>query len=107
MAFVCTVSIAFNLFVFESNDKFNMEMVTASVDLSFMLGLTFVYFYFSERITADLSEVGEIFYNSPWYQLPVKQQKLMTLPIQRAQRVFRLQCLGLCDCSLAVFASVI
>lgn len=107
MATTCVIIIAFNLLVVELNDTFNMEAMIAFIDLYLMLGLTFAHFYLSEWITSDLSDIGDIFYNSPWYQLPLKQQTLMALPIQRAGRVFRLQCLGLCNCSLAIFASVI
>lgn len=68
--------------------------------------LTFAHYYLSERVTFDLLEIGAIFYNLTWYQLPVKQQRLITLPIARAQREFRLRNLNLSDCSLAVFLSV-
>lgn len=106
MIFTCTVVIAFNLFVIESSDGYNFEMIIAFIDLSFMVGLTFAYFYLSEWITTDLLEIGDIFYDSPWYRLPTKHQKLLTLPIQRAGRELRLTGLGLFDCSLAVFSGV-
>lgn len=56
--------------------------------------------------TTDLLEIGDIFYNSAWYRLPIKEQRLLALPIQRSQREFRLSGLGFLDCSLAVYSSV-
>lgn len=65
-----------------------------------------MFCHLSEWITSDFSEIGEIFYNSEWYELQVREQRLLTLPIGRAQRVFRLKGLGLFDCSLVVFLMV-
>lgn len=104
VAFTCIIVIACNLLVIELNNQLNMEIIVAMVDLCVMLGITFAYFYLSEWITSDLFEIGDIFYNAPWSRLPIKQQKLFVLlPIQRAERGLRLKCLGLFECSLAVF----
>lgn len=104
--FTCIASIAFNLFVIESNGTPNFQKIVALIDLVGILMLTFVHFSLSEWITNVLLEIGDDFYNSRWYRLPNKQQKLMTLPIQRAQREFRLTGLGLFECSLYVFDAV-
>lgn len=106
MTLTCIIGIAFNLFVFELNDTLNLEIVIASIDLAAYPGLTFLYFYLSEWITSDLLDISDVFYNSSWYYLPLQHQKLLVLPIMRAGRDLRLKSLGLFDCSLAVFASV-
>lgn len=104
----CTINIAFNMFVLELTDTFNFEMADASINMLVVLCLTFAYFYFSERVTADLLRVDEIFYNSAWYRLlPAGQQRRLMLPIQMAQEAIRLTCWGLVDCSLAVFLQII
>lgn len=103
----CTVVIALNLYVFELIDTIDLQIMAALIDLLNMVFMTFSYFYLSERITADLLEIGDIFYDSLWYRLPAKQQRLLVLPIERAQRVFRLNGLGLFDCSLATFLTVL
>lgn len=103
----CTLVIAFNLFTIELSDGLNYDILTALADIIIVIALTFAYFYLSERITADLLEICDIFYNSPWFQLSTKQQKLLTLPIQRAGRELRLTGLGLIDCSLIVFSKVV
>lgn len=104
----CTINIAFNLFVLELNESFSFEMADASINMLVMLSLTFAYFYFSERVTVDLLRIDESFYNSAWYRLlTAKQQRRLVLPIQRAQRAFRLTCWGLIDCSLPVFLQII
>lgn len=102
----CTLVIAFNLFVVEISDAFTLEAMVALVDLIVILGEMFVFSYLSEWITTDLLDIGDIFYNSPWYRLPIKQQKLLVLPIQRTGRELRLTGLGLFDCSLMRFSAV-
>lgn len=101
-----TLVIAFSLFVFELNESINLEVASAFIDVMGCLGLSFAHFYLSERITTDLLDIGDIFYNSPWYRLPKKRQKLVMMPIIRAGRVFRLTGFGLFDCSLEMFSAV-
>lgn len=107
LTFTCITAIAFNLFVIDLNDSLSYEIIVALADLFFVLNLTLAHFYLSEWITSDLLEIGNIFYNGAWYRLPTMQQKLLVLPIQRAGRPLHLEGLGLFDCSLAVFVSVI
>lgn len=102
----CTVTIAFNLFVVELSDSLDVESLCALLSLFTLTSASFIYFYASERLTRDLLEVGDVFYNSAWYRLPAKQQLLLKLVTIRAQRDVRLKSLGLIDCSLPVFASV-
>lgn len=73
--------------------------------LNFLAQLA-IYCYFSENVTHDLLATSDLFYESPWYRLPYKLQKLYVVPIARAQRQFRLTGLGIIECSLRVFASV-
>lgn len=102
----CVICIAFNLLVFELLDSLNVEVLVAFIDIGFVIGITFAYFYLAEWITFDLLSIGDHFYNSAWFQLPVKQQQLFVLVIQQAQRELRLKGLGLFDCSMGVFSSV-
>lgn len=106
LTFTCVIVIALNLIVVELNESLNLEMVVAIADLITVLQLTFGHFFLAEWITTDLLSIGDVFYNSVWYRLPVKQQKLLVLPIERGQREFRLRGLGLFNCSLVVFSSV-
>lgn len=106
MTFTCIIAIAFNLYVVELNGTLNMQLSMALIDLAFVLGLTFAHFALSERISSELLEVGDHFYNSPWYRLKISQQKLLVLPIQRAHQEIRLKALNIFECSLPVFSSV-
>lgn len=105
MAFICIIVIAMSLFVVEIYGV-SVEAIFASNAISFVLLVMFKYCHLSEGLTTDMLEIADIFYESEWYRLPVKQQRLMTLPIGRAQREFRLSAMGLFDCSLAVYSSV-
>lgn len=106
MILACTLVIALNLLAIELNYAISIEMLNVFINFSLMLISTFMYCYLSECLTSDLLDIGDIFYNSAWYQLAVKEQRLSMLPIERAQRVFRLRGLGLFDCSLTVFSTV-
>lgn len=106
ITFTCTAVIAFNLLVVELNESINFEMLVAFADLVVVLLITALYFFHSEWITSDLYEIGDNFYNSPWYILPIRQQRLLVLPIQRAGREFRLKGLGIFECSLVLFLAV-
>lgn len=102
----CSTNIACNLYVLELNAAINVEAIAAFLNMFVILGLTFGYYYFAERITQDLLSIGDAFYGSAWYRLEGKNQKLLMLPIMRAQRVFRLSGLGIFYCSLSVFSKV-
>lgn len=105
ITFTCVIVIACNLYVLETN-ALSLATIVALVDMISIVGLTFTYSFWSDWITINLMDIGDIFYQSAWYRLPVKQQKRLVLPIQRAQRLICLRCLGLFDCSLPVFLSV-
>lgn len=103
----CTVVIAFNLCVLEMSATVNLEAIVALLSLLFILSMTFAHFYLSEWITTDLLSIGDTFYNSEWHRaITAKRRQFLVLPIQLTQREFRLQGLGLFDCSLAFFLSV-
>lgn len=106
LTFACVIVIALDLLVIELNESINVKIVVAFVNLITLIGMTFAHFYLAEKITSDLVSIGDVFYNSAWHRLPVKQQRLLVLPIQRAQRELRLKGLGLFNCSMPVFLSV-
>lgn len=101
-----TMIIAFNLFALESNNPLSLQSIVGICVLICLLPLNFAYCYFADIVTANLYEIGDIFYNIAWYQLPVQMQIFLVLPIQRTGKRFRFQSLGIIDCSLAVFLSV-
>lgn len=106
MLLTCTVIVAFNLFALESNAMFSVQTVIAVCNVGCLLPSNFTYCLLAEQVTDNLLHVGDILYDSPWYRLPLQQQKLLIIPIQRAQREFRLKSLRLINCSLAVFSAV-
>lgn len=106
MLLACSVIIALNLFALESNDLLSMGAAVSIDEFGTVLAMTFAHCYVSERITVALASVRGFFYASPWYELPVRLQRPLTLPIRRAAFEFRLKSLGLIDCSLATFLSV-
>lgn len=102
---VCAVIIAFNLFGLETA-TLDMHTFLAAAELIDTVILTYIYCYLSEQITSDLVDIGDIFYGSDWYGMPVKFQKLVALPILRSQREIQLSGLELIDCTLTIYLSV-
>lgn len=82
------------------------HLVVCLVGVSSVLLPTFFFCKLSENITTDLEEIGDAFYNCPWYFLAVSQQKTFVLPIHRSQKTYRLTGLGIVSCSLDIFLSV-
>lgn len=105
MILTCSVALALDLFAIELAGAVSIETTNAVLNINLLLILIFTYCYRSECVTTDLLEIGDHFYNSEWYRLPVKQQRLLALPIDRAHSEFRFKGLGLFNCSLAVFSS--
>lgn len=103
----CSVVLACDLFVLQLTASIDLESIVAFIDVANTVLITFSYFYLSEWITNDLLEIGDHFYAAPWYRLAAKQQRLVMLPILRAEREFRLKGLGFFDSSLAVFSTVL
>lgn len=106
MTLTCTTAIALDLLAIELNSAYSLDRMNAIIDSFIMMSNMLVYSCLSEFISSDLIEIGDFFYNLAWYQLPVEKQKLFGLPIQRAQRIFQLNGMGLCNCSLEVFSKV-
>lgn len=100
------INTAILLLAVDVDNLFTITTVSVIDGLVFVFVQTFFYCYLSEGVTSKLRSIGDIFYESAWYQLPVKQQQMVQLPILQSEREFRLMGLGIIDCSLWVFVSV-
>lgn len=104
---VCVINIAFGLFSLDQTlDEFNSTAEHSIVSIFCMLSLALIYFYYADRLTVDLLEIGDVFYNLLWYKLPAQEQKLLIFPIRRAQQEFRLKGIEIFICSLQYFGTV-
>lgn len=97
---------SFNLNAMESSDLFSLQSIFSVVLMTCMLPLIFAYCYLAELVITNLYKIGNIFYDSPWYRLPAKQQIIVIYPIQRAGREYHFWILSVIDCSLYTFLSV-
>lgn len=104
---MCAVVTAINLYSLEASGILSLHAMTSFYDLNITLLTTFVFCYFSEKLSTDLYGIAEIFYDSMWYRLPAKQQILVIFAIQHSQREFRLSGFGIINCSLGTFFTVI
>lgn len=104
--FMCAATTAFNLYAIEANGVLDMHAATSIYILLTVLAGTFTCCYLSESLTADLSAIGQTFYDSKWYLLPVPLKTLVMLTIQQSQSEFQLRGFNIIDCSLSVFGMV-
>lgn len=105
---MCAGIIALNLFNLVSNgNAFNFRLIVSSYELFCSIGSTYIYCYLSNVVMASLLDCGDAFYQYAWYDLTVKQQKIIFLVIRRAHNEFCFNGLGLVYCSLDTFLSVI
>lgn len=103
----CVAFIAFSLFAVDRNlSAFDLDALICVLTLFAALFPTFIYCYHAEKITRHLQEIGNVFYHTNWYELPVKVQKLYVLSILIAQKPFRFRGYGIVVCSLEIFGSV-
>lgn len=103
---VCAIVVALSLFALQSNSLVSIDTIISMYEMFSIVVETFIYCHLSDQATTHLLNVEDIFYDCVWYMLPVKQQKLFILPMQRAQRQFYFSGLGMVDCSLETFAKV-
>lgn len=103
---VCVLMIALVMFSLDQNFVINSDTILDVQCLTTITVYAYIYSYFSENITMKSSEIGDIAYDSLWYEMPMNQQKALILIIGRSQRKFRLRGLGMVDCSLFTFSAV-
>lgn len=101
------VIIALTIFAFDQPcPTYTHLLVNVNVFASTMI-MCYVYCYFSERFTERAFDIGDMSYNSLWYKMSMKEQKLVGLVIRQAQKEFRMSGYGIIKCSLGAFQSVI
>lgn len=103
---VCAVITALSLFSLQSNDLISTDTVVSVYELLCVVVMAFIYCHLSDLATSYLLRVGAIYYNCDWFTVPTKQQKLFIILIQRSQREFHFNGLGMIDCTLRTFLSV-
>lgn len=62
--------------------------------------------YFITSITVKTVSIGDIAYNSPWYQMTRNEQVFVEMIIRRSQRPYELKGLGVFVCSLETYLRV-
>lgn len=102
---MCTAIIAFDLFGLEETGASSGAEITFYTMASGLVQ-SYLYCKLSENITTDLSDLGDTFYDTLWYLWPTDKQYLVMMPIERAQKEFRLKGFEFVECSLRIFSTV-
>lgn len=102
----CAVVIALGLFGLQSNNMISTDTIVSTYEVFCVVVVTFIYCHLSNTATSELFQITDVFYDCNWFMLPVKYQTILILPMQRAQRVFYFNGLGMVDCTLRTFLVV-
>lgn len=106
----CIIATVFELLSIDNdiqNQRYDSNTFTNVSTLGLHNTMLFILCHFSEKFTDRSYDVGDVIYSDLlWYKLSIRQQKLLILPIQRAQKLFRLRGYGIFDCSLELFLKV-
>lgn len=100
------IELASFMFAVDESKGMSPSNNTAALSVLTVLLPTFLFCKLSESVSARLLAVADGFYACSWYCLNAKQQQLFWMPIQRAQKEFRMQGLGIVNCSLEIFLAV-
>lgn len=84
-----------------------MDFIFDINELIYILSINFILSYFITTLTTNGHLIGDIAYDSLWYQLPNNEQFIVQMIIRRAQKPFTLNALGVFSCSLETFLTVI
>lgn len=57
-------------------------------------------------LTTNAANIGDIAYDALWYERPSKEQFVIQMIMQRAQKTFELKGMGVFVCSLQTFLMV-
>lgn len=86
---------------------FDVTIITSITLLGLHLTIVFILCFYGEALSAQSFQVTDIIYsNLLWYKLPVQKQRILDIPIRRAQKIFRLKGYGIFDCSMDLFLKV-
>lgn len=102
----CVLLIVFILLTIDQSAGMDTARIFMSQSLTIFMVVSFIYWYFSENLSANSIKIGDVAYDSLWYEMPVKQQKAIILMIARSQGEFRLTGLGMIECSFVTFLAV-
>lgn len=87
--------------------ELNFNALTVYFILFMSICLNFILCYYADIMTDHACGIADELYNSMWYEMPVIHQKLLLLPICRAQKIFRLTGFGIFTYSLQNFGRIL
>lgn len=100
------IDLATFMFAIDETKGMNPSNSTAIEGALTVLLPSYLFCQLSENVTERLENIGDVFYGCSWYYLSAEQQQMFLLPIQRAEKKFRLNGLDIVDCSLEIFSRV-
>lgn len=88
-------------------DIFDVTMIISITLLVLHLSIVFILCFYGEKLTTQSFQVMDIIYSDLlWYKLPAQQQRVLTMSIRQAQKVYRLKGYGIFECSMELFLKV-
>lgn len=104
---VCAIFIATILSSLDQNlQNMSYEFVININCLVLEILLNYISCSYAQSVTSNAFEVADVIYDTLWYQLPMKQQKMICMTIRLAQKPVYLQGYKIFTCSMETFLTV-
>ncbi|XP_031622714.1 uncharacterized protein LOC116340381 [Contarinia nasturtii] len=87
--------------------ELNFNGFTVYFILFISISVNFILCYYADNLTSHACGIADELYNSLWFEMPIQQQKLLLVPICRAQKLFRLTGFGIFTYSQQNFAWIL
>lgn len=92
--------------VVQTFNELNFSAIPNLNTLLIQILFNYVICSYASNVSAKLSSVSDIVYNSFWYKYPAELQKLLPLLTQRSQTPYIITGYGIINCSLDTFLLV-
>lgn len=93
-------------YIFQDVTELSLDFIFDINELVYILGINFILSYFVTALTTSAHHVGNIVYDSLWYEMPKQEQFMVQMVMRHAQRPFELRGMGVFVCSLQTFLTV-
>lgn len=90
------------------DQQVDATVIVSANALGIHVSMVYILCHYAEKLTTQSFKVTRMVYSDLlWYQMPIRQEKTIIMPLQRAQLQFRLEGYGIYSCSLHLFVTVI
>lgn len=104
---ICAIFIAIILSSLDQNlQNMTYEFVINLFCLLLEIQLNFISCHYAQTVTTQSFEIADVIYNSFWYRMPIREQKMIQMTIHLSQKPVHLKGYKIFTCSMETFLTV-